>query len=556
MSDATLSARLRPAVGALGRATDVATAHVRTALGTIIAGQVLLTLVLFFSVAHNGWLTYQGGDQIWLLTSGWLLGQGTIPFALVGWGWSIVVAPLSWITGASSVQMLPLTTGLQVLVLGPIATLSVYDIATRIAGRAAGLWCATAVVVTPVVVTPLFAERYRELWTDQVLVQVYGLTQLADFPSMVLVLASAALVLRSLDEGALREAALAGALAGFAAGTKPANYLFLAGPALAYLVARRWREGALFAVMLLPATVTLIVWKDRGLDTIPALGAGAVHVAAGHIPSLPLADSFFDRFPLDVEDWKRNMSNLREFFWSARLAQWAPLAGAIAVARRSLPASALLVGWLLSYVVVKGSSNVAGIENGSFWRLVLPALPAYVLLVAAIPLLVPTLDRRLGRRLDPPPARRPGRNAVVAIVLALALVPMGAVLAATPQTGSDLAIDVNGILVPVDGETVSIVVRRDGDGQRLTWTDATTRASTFYKVYRTERVGPDVECQTEGGDRCYLRMIELTTTRSRSYLDASPEPGVTYRVGVAANWLDDPEQGDVFVLSPPAVALP
>ena len=27
---------------------------------------------------HNGWLTYQGGDQIWLVTTGWLLGNGTI----------------------------------------------------------------------------------------------------------------------------------------------------------------------------------------------------------------------------------------------------------------------------------------------------------------------------------------------------------------------------------------------------------------------------------------------------------------------------------------------
>jgi hypothetical protein len=49
-------------------------------------------------------------------------------------------------------------------------------------------------------------------------------------------------------------------------------------------------------------------------------------------------------------------------------------------------------------------------------------------------------------------------------------------------------------------------------------------------------------------------MITLATTRDRAYVDSSPEPGVTYRVGVAANWLDDPEQGDVFVLSPPVVA--
>ena len=551
----TDTARPRP-LGVVGRAVDMLTSHVRVSLAAIVAGQVTLTVALFLTVEHNGWLTYQGGDQIWLLTSGWLLGQGTIPYALVGWGWPLVVAPLTWVAGASSIQMLPLTHALQVLVLGPIATLCVYDIATRIAGRAAGLWASTAFVVTPVVVTPLFVDRYRELWTDQVLVQFYGLTQLADFPSTVLVLAAAALTLRSLDEGAYREAALAGALAGFAAGVKPANYLFLAGPVLAYLVARRWRQGALFAAMLAPATLTLIVWKDRGLGTIPAFGAGAVHVAASHTASLPLGEGFFDRFPLHLDDWNRNMSNLREFFWSARLAQWAPLAGALAVARRSLPASALLLGWLLGYVVVKGSSNVAGIENGSFWRLVMPALPAYLLLVVAIPLLVPTVARRLGSRIAPPPPRRPSRRGVVAVVAALAIVPLGAMLASSPQSGPGQAIDVDDILVPVDEGVVQLRVERVGDSQRLTWADATTRTTTFYRVYRTEGSGPDVDCATAGGDRCDLRMTLLATTRARTYLDASPEAGVTYRVGVAANWLDDPERGDVFVISPPVPAAP
>jgi hypothetical protein len=551
VTEATSTVRPRPAHGALGRGVDALTAHVGASLAAVLAGQVLVTVALFVSVEHNEWLTYQGGDQIWLLTSGWLLGQGTIPFALVGWGWPLAVAPLSWLTGASSIQMLPLTTGLQVLVLGPIATLAVYDIATRIAGRAAGLWCAIGFVIAPIAVTPLFVERYRELWTDQVLVQVYGLTQLADFPSTVLVLVAAALVLRSLDEGAFREAALAGAVAGLAAGTKPSNYLFLVGPGLAYLVARRWREGLVFAAMLAPATLTLIVWKQRGLGTIPALGAGAVHVATGPIGALPLGDSFLDRFPLHLDNWNENMSNLREFFWSARLAQWAPLAGAIAVARRSPPAAALLLGWLLAYVVVKGSSDVASIENGSFWRLVMPALPAYFLLVVSIPLLVPTLARRLGPRLTPPPPRRPGRRAVVAVVAALALVPLGAVLAATPQTGPEQAIDVNNILVPVDGDTVTLHVQRVGESEVLTWDDATTRARTFYKVYRTEGAGADVFCKTDGGDRCELQMLELETTRERRYVDASPEPGVTYRIGVAANWLDDTSEGDVFVLSPP-----
>ena len=54
-----------------------------------------------------------------------------------------------------------------------------------------------------------------------------------------------------------------------------------------------------------------------------------------------------------------------------------------------------------------------GFEDGEFFRAMLPALPAYILLAAAIPLLVPTLAVRLGplaqRCLDPVGrlARRP-----------------------------------------------------------------------------------------------------------------------------------------------------
>ena len=104
----------------------------------VIGFQILATVALFFSVNRNGWLTYQGGDQIWLVTSGWLLGKGMIGYALTGHGWPMLLAPLTWITGSSSVQLLPLTTAFQVGVLAPIATLAVYDIGARLAGRLAG----------------------------------------------------------------------------------------------------------------------------------------------------------------------------------------------------------------------------------------------------------------------------------------------------------------------------------------------------------------------------------------------------------------------------------
>ena len=414
MTGATLAARLRPAVGAIGRATDAITAHVVVALASIIAVQIALTVVLFFSVDHNGWLTYQGGDQLWLVTTGWLIGQGVLPYALVGYGWPVLLAPLTWITGASSLDLLPVTTVLQVAVLGPIATLAVYDIGARIAGRAAGLWCATTWVLLPFLAIPLFEDRYQERWTDQVLVQMQGLTQMADYPSTVLVLVAAALVLRSLDAGAIREAALAGAIAGFAIGMKPANALFLLGPAARVparaALAQRGRVRRLARAGRAPAGGLEVTRHriDPRLQHGRRTRRGRVAASAAHrrlvLGSLPAAPG-----GLGAE----HVEPARVLLERPRCPVGA--AGGRARGRAQIGAAAgLLLGWLLGYVIVKGSSPVSSLEAGSFWRLVMPALPAYAILFAAIPLLVPTLPRRLGARIAARPGRRPGRRLALA----------------------------------------------------------------------------------------------------------------------------------------------
>ena len=272
MTTTALVARLRPAAGAVARASDALTSHVAIAIAVIVSVQIGLTAILFFSVEHNGWLTYQGGDQIWLATTGWLLGQGILPYALVGYGWPVLLAPLTWITGASSLELLPVTTVLQVAVLGPIATLAVYDIGTRIAGRAAGLWCAAMWVLMPYLAIPLFEDRYQERWSDQVLVQMLGLTQLADFPSLVFVLVAAALVLRSLEAGAIREALLAGCGRGLCHRDEAVECALPGRTGARVPAGARWRSAAVFAVSLAPAVLLLAIWKARGTGSIPALG--------------------------------------------------------------------------------------------------------------------------------------------------------------------------------------------------------------------------------------------------------------------------------------------
>ncbi|MCZ7589601.1 MAG: hypothetical protein M5U27_12255 [Gaiella sp.] len=108
--------------------------------------------------------------------------------------------------------------------------------------------------------------------------------------------------------------------------------------------------------------------------------------------------------------------------------------------------------------------------------------------------------------------------------------------------------------MPADGDVVSLDVRRSGDANVLTWTDSTRRARTFYRVYRSSpsRGFSEMVCEPRGVDRCDLRAETLLTTRERRYVDEHPPADAIYRIGVAANWLDETDRGDVFVISPPA----
>jgi hypothetical protein len=550
-----LADRVAPAGRAIRDAAEAVVQHHRAVLGGLIGLEVLLTLILALSVQHNRWLWYQGGDQIWLTSSGWLLTHLQMPWAIIGFAWPVALAPIMAIAGPSSVDAMPLVLVLNVLVLAPIATLSVSVLGSRVAGRAAGLWCAALWVTVPYLAIPLFVDRYHERYVEQFLPQALGLTQMADYPSMVLVLASAALVLRSIDARSVPDAALAGLVAGFAAGAKPANYLFLAGPALAYALARRWRESWSFALGLAPATLALAIWKWKGLGELPLLTVDEVRSAAGAVT--PPAASLFERVDtLDWNAWQQNMSGLREYFWSGRLLQWAPLAGAVVVVRRSPPAAGLLLGWMLTYVVVKGSSPVATVDSGSFFRILMPAFPAVLVLAAMVPLLVPTFGRRLGWRLDAPPVRPAGRRAVAAAAVVLGAIPIALVSVATTVRNPERVVIVNEILVPVDTDAVALRAERSGARQRLRWRTPTDRASLFYQVYRTPGASTDTFCFETGATQCKLDSLLLATTRSTSFIDGSPVRGATYRIGVAANWEDDPAQGDIFLLSGPVRAAP
>ena len=520
----------------------------RAFLPVLVAVQWAAVLVFALGVQRNGWLYYQGGDQMWNYTSAWFLAHGELVFSSIGPAMPLALTPVAGIAGPRFLDGLPVIVLLNVLVLLPLALIGIYALGARLGGRLVGLLAAGFWVLAPWAAIPLFDERYHEKYVEQFLPQALGLTLMSDFPVTVAMILAAVLALRALDAGDWVSGSAAGLAAGLAIATKPSLGLALPAFALAFLVARRYAgllgAAAGFALPLL----VLAVWKYRGLGQLPVFALPETRVAAGVDVLAPIerwVDWNFDQ--LD-----RNFRELRGIFWSSRFLMWLPLAGSIALARRSLPAAILFGGWLLSVVVIKGGSVTSSVDSGSFFRFVMPTFPALCVLAASLVFLVPTYGGRLIRRLSPsPPGLRATAAATGALGGAFAL-GLVVILLADPLR-SDVA-----VRYPEDGPPIPMLAELELESAvvsgevRLSWNGTAERsARTFYRIFRGEADGITCYPNGAGAEDCQLHVQPVGETRATEWSERPPPGDWTYRVAVAANWLDDITQGDPFWISGP-----
>jgi hypothetical protein len=540
-------------------------------LGPLLLVQWLALLVFMLTVRHNSWLYYQGGDQTFYWTTGWMFSHWRLPTAEVGWGWSYLLTPLAGIAGNTVLSGLPGIILLDTIVLLPVALLAMYGIGARIGGRVFGYWTAGLWIALPYVAIPLFVQRYHGKYIEQTLPQTFGLTPLADFPSMVLLIVAAYLVVRALDTRDWREAVLAGLVVGFAFSVKPSNVIFFPAPVVAFLIARRWHQLLYFGAALVPGILLVVLWKQRGLGTQPLFAAGRDGtLAALGIPLPPgtLAGGIGRYVNIDWGHLRENRDSLREFFWAIRPLQWVALAGVIGLLRRSWAKGALIAVWFYAFLVVKGTSEHARIEDASFFRLLMPSFPAFVLLIAGVPLLVPKLGAVLATRYPPskPTSRRLTRWIVAVAVLLVALPTV--VLAGTRVQSGPTTVrnDAQHTLVPVSDSLHLTATNRKGS-VGLSWKEPYHGpVGVFYVILRSPRKFPDptnpdkrrvkegVVCreQRSGAAKdCHLYMRRIGATTALRSVDHPPRGTWTYRIGLAANWLNDPTRGDVLLVSQP-----
>jgi hypothetical protein len=536
--------------GAL-RLASVRAAYV---LAPVVVLQLLAVLVFALRVPHNGWLYYNGGDATTYWLSEYAIGHGHLPSTWLGYvlpvayGW-VPLLGTTLLEGAAAIVLL------QVLVLVPLATVLVYAVARRIAGPLFALFAAVAWVAAPFASLEMLRPDFRERFHETFLPQAFGLVNMGDFPSVVVLLAVALFVFRVLDEGRGEDALLAGLLLGLAVGIKPSNALMLPLPALVFALRRYPRSVLLYGVALVPALVTLAVWKQRGLGTLPLFAFPEAREALG--ASIPGVDRVNRYLHFDWSHFADNLQDVREYFWSRLLVELLPIAGAFAVMRKSVAKGLYLALWAVVFFVVKGAAPQANVTDASYFRLTMPGLPAYLLLAAAVALLVPRWGRRAQvlRPVETLPA--PSLRLAVAIAL-LALAPFPVVALARPVPPETLAYQEASATGGPISAGLDVRPAPIAGGVRLTWQRPPTGSSdVFYVVYRgpaTDGDGCLPPTAASLPQVCNFRMAPLART-GITRLDDTPRPGrYVYRVGVFASWSGRPDQGDLMLLSPPVAA--
>ena len=280
---------------------------------------------------------------------------------LLQWLTTAVVALRAETAAVGAIELL------NVLVLGPIGLVCAYRIGAAAGGAALGAWTLLVWVAAPWAMHAVTLASYDATLRDRVLPLGLGLTPEPGYAAGVALLVAAALLTAT---GAATTVA-AGLATAAGVLLTPEAVLFAAPAALALLAARRPKELGFFLAAIAPALLVTLVWRQPTLDE------------------------------LSLDRLRGHFAGLREYFWSQRVLQWLPVAGAIAIGRRSVPLAFLLGGWFGAFLLAQGTRAGVRLDDGELFRVLLPALPAYVLLAAALPLLVPTLAARLGPLAQP-----------------------------------------------------------------------------------------------------------------------------------------------------------
>ena len=529
-------------------------------LAALVALQLAQALYFGFRTPHNGWIWYSGGDATSYWTEQWALGHLELPRAVVGYALPVFYAWVPLVAGPALVNGAAVIVILQVALLVPLALIFFWLLADRLFGRVYA-WAAAALwVAGPLLLLHGFVPNYHWVF-DQLFLAPhwFGFANMADLPSVVAVLACAWLTLRAFDTRSSTDAVLAGLLGGLTLAVKPSNGFFVPAVAVLLLGGRRCREAGLWTAGVIPALVTLTLWKARGLGYLPITSSSYehLHLAAG---AHPVAFSASRYLPFNLRHLYDELQNLREVFWSLRFLEFLGVAGLFGVIRKAPLRGLFVAVWFVGYCVVKASSSRSDFPSATFFRLAEPGLPAYILLVVGVAFCLPRLGRRLASPAPLPAAaaRRLDVRRLAPAVALLALIPLALVLAARNPTTMKAAFDGNVVQeAPLTNALHLRDVRNRNGTITLSWrTPDVGSTKPGYVVYMTgDYLDNGCHPPANGALVCKLdTMQRVGTTQANSFTLTNPalvSQSRWFRVALVASYQPWNANGDLMLVSGP-----
>jgi len=258
-------------------------------------------------------------------------------------------------------------------------------------------------------------------------------------------------------------------------------------------------------------------------------------------------------------DWAQlhnNLLGIKEHFWSMRVIEWLCFAGLIGLAKRSFTGALVVGGWFFAFVVTKGAYSQAGILGGSLFRIMMPAFPAFLILLASLVYLWPRGRRQRATIAPVRSVLRPRTRFALlgAAAVAFAVFPFAVIAAADPLHGpSPRAYEVDLLIRTVD-PSLRLTADVVGDRVLLRWNPSQpSAAKVAYHIWRSGLPNGGAACTpvAGGADNCTLTMRDIGWPRGRGVVDTPGKGAWTYRLALSASWLATPDTGDVFSVGPP-----
>ena len=183
----------------------------------------------------------------------------------------------------------------------------------------------------------------------------------------------------------------------------------------------------------------------------------------------------------------------------------------------------------------------------------MPSFPAFVVMISSLVFLFP--GRWPGSMLVPIPRSRLSRRTRLALLgaagVAFALYPLALVAAASPLRGPrPQAYVVNGLLRSVDPVAdLTATVSGGRAPVALESRRAVRDVAVSYRIWRSGAANGGASCTpvADAVDDCQLAMDDLGAQTGGAWIDRPGTGTWTYRLALAANWLDDPAFGDVYL---------